>query len=96
MRRGIAWAAGLAGIVAALLLRRRRVGAVAAPAPDPAEDLRRKLAETRAPEAPPTPPKPPTAPEPPPADADARRRDVHAQARAAIDEMRGQPGESPE
>ena len=83
----------MAGIVGALLVRRRRAGTVAAPGPDPAAELRRKLAATRAPEAPPTPPKPPTAPEPPPVDADARRRDVHAQARAAIDEMRGEPTE---
>lgn len=84
----------MAGIVGALVVRRRRAGTVAAPGPDPAAELRRKLAATRAPEPPPTPPTPPAAPEPPTdADADARRRDVHAQARAAIDEMRGEPTE---
>jgi hypothetical protein len=82
----------VAGIVGALLVRRRRAGTVAAPGPDPAAELRRKLAATRAPDAPPTPPAPPAAPELP-TDADARRRDVHAQARAAIDEMRGEPTE---
>jgi hypothetical protein len=94
MRRGLAWAAGLAGILTALLVRwRRHRGGAAAPGPDPAEELRRKLADTRAPEAPPAPPAAPAAPEPP-ADTDARRRDVHAEARAAIDEMRGEPGEA--
>jgi hypothetical protein len=99
VRRGLAWAAGVAGILAALLVRRRRDGAasVPAPGPDPAEELRHKLAAARVPE--PAPKPPPAAPEPsePPADAAARRRDVHAEARAAIDEMRGAPGEeSPE
>ena len=84
----------MAGIVGALVVRRRRAGTVAAPDLDPAAELRRKLDATRAPEAPPTPPTPPAAPElAADADAEARRRDVHAQARAAIDEMRGEPTE---
>ena len=56
-----------------------------AAAPDPAEELKQKLAETRAVE-----------PEPPPGEQapvalDDRRREVHDRARAAIDEMRGKP-----
>lgn len=85
MRRGLAWAAGLAGIVTALLLRRRADGA---PVADPAEELRRTLAASRGAEesAPPV----AASPEPESVDSDARRRDVHAQARAAIDEMRAE------
>jgi hypothetical protein len=82
VRRGLAWAAGLAGVLAALFLRRRR--AVPAPVEDPAEELRQKLAASR--EAETTEPVddvPPAA-----ASAEDRRREVHEQARAAIDEMR--------
>jgi threonine dehydrogenase-like Zn-dependent dehydrogenase len=82
VRRGLAWAAGLAGVVAAFLLRRR--GSASVPATDPADELRRKLAEARETEPVAVEPEP----EPvPPADADARRREVHEQARAAIEEM---------
>ena len=53
-------------------------------AADPAEELKRKLAESRSPE--------PEAPASEPAAAlDDRRRAVHDRARAAIDEMRGKP-----
>jgi hypothetical protein len=59
-----------------------------APREDPAAELRRKLAAAREAE-PATETLEPIAEEPaPPADADARRREVHEQARAAIDEMR--------
>ena len=82
MRRFNAWLAGLAGGLAAYRLFRKPAPAPAPvapppPEPDPAEALRAKLAEAKAAEA-----------EPPPADPDARRRSVHEQARAAIDEMR--------
>lgn len=48
---------------------------------DPAEELRRKLAESRAPDA------EPAAPPAAEASVDARRSDVHAQGRAALAEM---------
>jgi hypothetical protein len=46
MRRAFTWIAGGLGL-AALLRLRHRPGAVEAPASDPAEELRRKLAEAR-------------------------------------------------
>jgi hypothetical protein len=85
VRRLLTWVAGAAGGLAAYrAVNRRKV----APEPvtaevDPAQELRAKLAEARA--------------EPEPEaeavdqdDPDARRRGVHEQARAAIDEMREQ------
>jgi hypothetical protein len=81
MRRFLAWltcAVGVAWIVRRL---RRRVPE---PAADPAEELRRKLDESRTGE--------PPAPEESEPDApglDERRRAVHDRGRAAIDEMRG-------
>jgi hypothetical protein len=62
--------------------------------PDPAEELRAKLAETRAAED--EQPEPPTAtageptpdPEGSPLDPESRRRDVHLRARASIDELK--------
>jgi hypothetical protein len=51
--------------------------------PSPADDLRAKLDETRVEEPPPAP-----EPEPGPEPAD-RRADVHARARAAMDELKG-------
>lgn len=53
MRRVIGWIAGLAGIAALVKLLRRRprqavTSPTAPPAQDPAEELRRKLAEARA------------------------------------------------
>jgi hypothetical protein len=77
VRRFLTWAAGAAGGLAAYraVMRRKAPEPVTAEA-DPANELRAKLSEARAVE---------TAPEEP----DARRRDVHEQARSAIDEMRG-------
>ena len=83
--------AGVAGVVAGIALVRflRRRGAPPPPAADPAVALRAKLdesravaadrdefeaGETRVDEAP---------------DPEARRRDVHAQARAQLDELSG-------
>jgi len=88
MRRLFAWLAGVAGGMAAYRAFRRRPAETARH--DPAEELRSKLAEARAAgddrdefEAGET-----TVDEAP--DPDTRRRSVHDQARAAIDEMRGE------
>jgi hypothetical protein len=89
--------AGLVGIAAlARLLARRRIHhharAPASQAPpfaaDPAEELRRKLSETRATTAEPT-----GAPEPaPPAETlEERRSRVHAKAQEAIEAMQEPP-----
>ena len=89
MRRLIAWLACAVGL--AWLLRRLR-RKPAASADDPAEELRRKLAETREPDEAEPEPEPPSAPEP---GIDDRRRAVHERARSAIDDMRG-TGSDPE
>ena len=79
--------AGLVALIAYVLRRRPRRSAPTALegyAEDPAEELRRKLDETRGraePEAELT------------DDLDDRRRDVHERARAAADEMRGSGSE---
>jgi hypothetical protein len=87
MKRFLAVAAGGLGVGA--LLRRRRRKAVDAE-PDPAEELRTKLAESRTivgerevDEAGET-----TVDQAPDPDPDARRKDVHARAREAIDELK--------
>ncbi len=83
MRRFVAWLACGTGAVFVFrwrLRRRRPVGA----APDPAEELKRKLEESRV---------EPAAPEPPtaePAPVDEHRREVHERGRAAIEQMREQ------
>ena len=79
MKRALAALAGILGIA---WWRRRKHEPPAQPAEaDPAEELRAKLAASREPE-----------PEPEaPADVADRRQDVHARARAAIDELT--PGE---
>jgi hypothetical protein len=77
---------GLAAVFA-WFFRRRRKPQPALPQPDPADELKQKLAESRAEEAP-----PPTEPEPEqPAGIDERRRAVHERAQAAIDQMRDPP-----
>jgi hypothetical protein len=84
MRRflaGVGFAMGLAW----LFRWRRKPAAAQAPPVDPAEELKRKLAESRAPEPEPE----PEPAEEPTAPLDERRRAVHERARAAIDEMRG-------
>ena len=70
----------LGGLGLRALLRRR---APATLFPSPADDLRAKIDEARA-EA----PAPAPAPEPEP-EAGDRRADVHARARAAMDELKG-------
>lgn len=100
MRKLLTWVAGLAGI-AALLRRRQRSRAVEgapATAPDPAVELRQRLAETRTSEAtvaaaaaePPT----QAAPLEEPASLDERRARIHERAQEAIDSMRGPDGDA--
>jgi hypothetical protein len=71
----------LGGLGLSAFLRRRSPASVG---PSPADDLRAKLDESRVDE--PT-PEAPAAPEAEPAVED-RRADVHARARAAIDELK--------
>ena len=88
MKRLYAWLAGLAGGAAVYRGLRRHPPVVE---PDPADELKAKLAEARAAgddreefEAGETP-----VDEAPDPDVDARRRSVHERARTAIDEMKG-------
>jgi hypothetical protein len=96
MRRLLAWLAGAAGALAAYrALGRRRAATALPPAPEPdprASELRARLAEARAAgddreefEAGETP-----VDQAVPLDPDARRREVHEQGRAAIDEMQSE------
>ncbi len=91
MRRLFGWTAGLVGIAAlARLLAARRDRAVAPalppapPAEDPAEELRRKLAESRDVDAHST--EPTTTPEAGES-LDERRARVHAKAQEALEAM---------
>ena len=70
----------LGGLGLRTLLRRRSPATLG---PSPADDLRAKLDETRAGE-----PSAAPGPEPEP-EAGDRRADVHARARAAMDELKG-------
>ena len=87
MRKLITWVLVSVGI-AALVKRLRRRDAepepalVERPADDPAEELKRKLAESR------TEAEPEESPAPPEASVEERRADVHDQGRAALDEMK--------
>ncbi|CAN5239259.1 hypothetical protein BH20ACT13_BH20ACT13_15080 [soil metagenome] len=88
MRRRLTWFFVSLGI-AALVRRLRRRGEAEREAPtpaagagdDPAAELRRKLVESRAEEA-------PEEPEPTEETVEDRRSDVHEQGRAALDDMR--------
>jgi hypothetical protein len=87
VRRLVKWALVTLGIVAIVRrLRRRRAEAKPAPhtvgAADPADELRRKLAESRTADEAAEPPPPSAAP------VEERRAEVHAEGRAAVDEMR--------
>ena len=87
MRRLLTWLVVTIGLAALVRrLRRRHDPALVEPAPaspgdDPADELRRKLAESRAEE-------PPEAPDPPDETVEERRAGVHDQGRAALDDMR--------
>ena len=91
MRRLFTWLAGAAGGVAAYraVARRKPVPEPLAEEVDPAQELRAKLAEART--EPERTPEPEPRPEPArPESPEDRRRDVHEQARSALDEMRGE------
>lgn len=88
MRRLIKIALVVLGIRAFLRWRKKRreqheppTGATS-PAPDPADELRRKLAESRAEDG------DVEAPAPPEATVADRRADVHEQGRSVVDEMK--------
>jgi hypothetical protein len=83
MKRLYAWFVGFAGGAALYRAFRRRP----APAADPAAELKAKLADARSAGESEEPPAAPGA-EPPEAGVDDRRRAVHEQGRAAVDEMR--------
>jgi len=105
MRRLFAWIGGTVGGIAAYRFVRRREAALQT-SPEPvavetdarAEELRTKLAESRAPEPvaveePVAEPEPVTAEEEPAAEPESpedRRRLVHEEGRAALDEMRSE------
>ena len=78
MKRLLVLALGALGVTA--LLRRRQERAAAT---SPADDLKATLAESRSVEEP-EPAEPAVADDP---DVDARRADVHARARQAMDEL---------
>jgi hypothetical protein len=86
MRRFVTWLGLAAGALAFWRWRHRRTQPAPSPEADPAEDLKRKLAESRTEE-------PSAAPEPvsetPRASVDERRRAVHDRGRRAIDDMLG-------
>jgi len=89
MRRLLKWlliTLGIAAIVRKLRARRRtdELSAEGAAAGDPADELRRKLAETREPEPPSSPIGDTTTQE----SVEDRRASVHDEGHAAIDEMR--------
>ena len=76
MKRLLALVVGALGLRALLQRRRERTSS-----PSPAADLKATLAESRSVE---TPSEPPAVDDP---DVDARRADVHARARQAMDEL---------
>ena len=84
MDRRFAWLGAAFGALAVWKWRRRPKPDAAE---DPAESLRAKLEESRAVAEPEPQPQPPVADE---ADLDARRRSVHEDARARMEELRGE------
>jgi hypothetical protein len=97
VKHRLAWLAGIVGIAAlGRMLARRRHSAdgaqLSADVADPAEELRRKLAEQRQPTSdvepqPRVEPEPEVEPEPADETLEGRRARVHAKGRAAIDTM---------
>jgi hypothetical protein len=89
VKRIAAWVGGAAGAAFGYRLLRRRRGEASedvSEPDDPAEELRAKLAETRADE----PEEPSSVPAGEPGSLDERRRRVHEEGRSAIDEMKGE------
>jgi hypothetical protein len=89
MRRLLTWAVVTLGIAALVRKLRRRGHAVEGvaeehPVEDPADELRRKLAETREPDSTAAPAESATSD----ASVDERRAEVHDEGRATLDEMR--------
>jgi hypothetical protein len=96
MRRLLKWIGGAVGGIAAYRFVRRQEASLqtapgaAPPEPDArAEELRAKLAESRAPE-PAAVEEPAAEPEPEPESPEDRRRRVHEEGRATLDEMRSE------
>jgi hypothetical protein len=98
MRRLTAWIAGVTGGVAAYRFWRRRPQSAAEPSPaapetaepdERAEELREKLAESRASDEP-----SPAEPDEPPEAVEERRQRVHDEGRAALDQMKSDEPES--
>jgi hypothetical protein len=96
MRRLIAWIGGTVGGIAGYrFVRRQEASLQASPEPEPSEpdrradELRAKLAESRAAEPEPVAEDEPIA-EPEPESPEDRRRRVHEEGRAALDEMRSE------
>jgi hypothetical protein len=85
VKRLVAVVLGALGLTA--WLKRRRQPAVE---PSPADDLRAKLAETKAEPEPEPEPEPEVVPVPP-EDVATRRADVHDRARQAMAELRDEP-----
>jgi len=97
MRRLLTWLGVTAGALLVFrgLFRRRKKAPAAESAVDPADELKRKLAESRTDEEAPAPAAESETTQP---SLDERRRAVHDKARAAIDDMLGGeqlPGEEP-
>jgi hypothetical protein len=84
MRRRLTWLLVTIGIAALVrrLRRSKQPELDTHETDDPADELRRKLAESRSDEEDAAPP------EPPEDTVEERRADVHGQGRAALDEMR--------
>ena len=97
MRRLTAWIGGVAAGVVAYRFWRRRPQAAAEPSPEPtteeqddrADELRAKLAESRAEDEP-----SPAEPDDPTEAVDERRQRVHDEGRAALDEMKSDDSNS--
>jgi len=88
VRKLLKWIVVTIGITALVRWFKRRGAETEVAAPtepsgdDPADELRRKLAESREAD------EPATSPEPPEATVEERRADVHEQGRTALDEMK--------
>jgi len=91
MRSRLLWLAGALGIL--WLVRRLRRRRAVEEGPDPADELRRKLDESRAAEDEPSEAPPEEAA--PAEDLDERRRQAHDRGRSALDQMQD-PGSSPD